>query len=409
MANNPIGQVTLVDEVGWHPLCQGHIGENVLLKLNRYYNKSPAVNHLFNSVKPVTAHIVFKGPESGAYCDHEKKKILVEANLGPREIADSIIFELLNWHAGNFSLPVRKKVSAGTISLQAAGREIATSESKVTFNHAKLMADLKGRQVRISEFGEKSINGVGVADEKEFVSIMLKSPHNPNAPASSPSKLKSPELYMWDLLGSDTFPQLLRGATGGKTPEWFDKCSTLTVESLESQPEAINKSYWIVLYCNLLALYKKLCNQNITVGYDVSHQMAALAKLKPLSRAGSFQSMMKTKIEAWQQEPKTSLKPYPDKVDLAQGLLDVGLLSSLPQKTIRLSGKVEYEDGRIASSKKITLNQNTTVWSGFDGSFSFSTKETGPHIITVYYGKNQKEEVATKGESVKDIKITLRV
>ena len=167
MANNTIGKVTLVDEVGWHPLSQDPrgIGKHVLSKLKRYYDESPRVKDLFNTVDPVTVHIVFKGPESGAYCDHVKKTILVEADLGPMEIADSIIFELLNWSAGNYSLPVRKKVSRGTISLQDAGREIAMCESEVTFDHAGLMADLKRRQVRISEFGEKSIKGVGPADE----------------------------------------------------------------------------------------------------------------------------------------------------------------------------------------------------------------------------------------------------
>src|SRR5258708_36959949 len=105
-----IGAVELVEKSG------GKLAETESL-LRDFCKKSRSIERLFAEVTPVMAEIG-GGTASGAVTLYRAKKIKVESNLpgGVQEIAESIIFELLNWKSGDFVSFAHGQVKNGVIS-----------------------------------------------------------------------------------------------------------------------------------------------------------------------------------------------------------------------------------------------------------------------------------------------------
>jgi hypothetical protein len=286
-----IGNVTLADDSGVAFPDRSTLGGKVMKLLETYGAKCPKIAKLYHDVSPVTA-VIAGGGSTGALTIYKAKKIKVSKDLpgGAEEIAESILFELLNWKQGNFVTTAHDGIQSDATTPREAGKRIATTEASVAFEHAQLMDQLKAAGVPLSQFGERNRAAKGAKDLSEFVRLFLLMPHDANAPKNSEASLSSAQLYMYEAIENNPPDKVLAPAAvhaiGGDAPGWFEDFVNHTAKWI---PDADSR-------CTVYVKFLDLAGESklpVKAGFEFTHPMRQLAN-KPLS--STLQGYVKDRV-----------------------------------------------------------------------------------------------------------------
>lgn len=270
-----IGKVTLVDDSGVAFPDRSSLGSKVMELLKAYGAKSAKIEALYGEVNPVTAQIA-GGGSTGALTIYKAKKIKVSKDLpgGAEEIAESIVFELLNWKRGDFVSGAHGGITSDSITPREAGKHIATTEATVAFEHAELMDQLKAAKVPLSQFAERNRAAKGAKDLSEFVRLFLLAAHDANAPKNSEASLSSPQMYMYEAINNNAPDKVLAPAAvhaiGGDAPGWYSDFVGHTAKWIPDQDA----------YCNVYLKFLDLAREfklPVKAGFEFTHAMRQLA------------------------------------------------------------------------------------------------------------------------------------
>ena len=285
-----IGNVTLVDDSGVTFPDRGTLGGQVMELLRIYGDKSSKITKLYQEVNPVTAQIA-GGGSTGALTIYKAKKIKVSKDLpgGAQEIAESIVFELLNWKRGDFVSQAHGGVGDDSITPREAGKRVATTEASVAFDHAELMDQLKVAKLPLSQFAERNRAAKGSSDLSEFTRLSLLAAHDSKAPKNSEASLPSPQMYMYEAINNNAPDKVLAPAARhavADPPKWYADFVTHTAEWIPDQDS----------YCTVYVAFLDLAREfslPVKAGLEFTQPMRQLAN-RPLS--GGLQGYVKTKV-----------------------------------------------------------------------------------------------------------------
>jgi hypothetical protein len=246
------------------------LGNQVRLQLARYADQCPSIKSLINQVSAVTVEIkIYKG--SGAVTIHRTKKIIVSKKLkgGVAEIAESALFELINWSQGDFAKREQGRLKNNEITPKQAGLAIAKCEAYSVHSHGEMLKAIKAKGIALSNYGEKQCNGTLDQSLATVEQTTMASAHDNDAPATDMMSLKTPEMYWYQTIDGTADADMIIRAVNNP-PAWLKFC--------------IQKTW---LYC-----------QDAVSGAAVYVKLLNLAKLGGCTLKGGFEFSAPMKIVA---------------------------------------------------------------------------------------------------------------
>jgi hypothetical protein len=300
-----VGTVGIVD---LHTDPQGLREGPQVLEILRSFQQSGDADALLTVGKRVTVKIMAYNEGSGAVCLYRARTIKISKDLpgGPEEMAESILFELLNWEKGDFATEAYLSVKDRGVSPRDAGETMARIEAEVTYRHAAILRKLKSFfRVGLSSFGERNLGAVTVnLSLADFKRQFCASPHDANAGASNPASLPSAEMYAYGLIENRDpseilGPTLLRGLSPN-APPWFAAFVTEAVKWIPERVTYRSGNQVITVGDTRCQVYRKLAKlaerygMTLGRGYEFSPKMNHLAFSSTLSQ--QFQSNLTTRV-----------------------------------------------------------------------------------------------------------------
>jgi hypothetical protein len=179
-------------------------GNQVRLQLARYADQCRAIKTLINEIPPVTVLIkTYKG--SGAVTIHKNKTVIVSKTLrgGVPEMAESALFELVNWSQGDFATREQNRLKNSEITAEQAGTAIAKCEAYSVHCHGEFMDAIKGKgsvPIVLSEYGEAQRLETLHKSLGEVQAATMLSPHDKSAPATDMMSLNTPDMYWYQTI-----------------------------------------------------------------------------------------------------------------------------------------------------------------------------------------------------------------
>ncbi|MBN2489555.1 MAG: hypothetical protein JXQ29_01735 [Planctomycetes bacterium] len=265
-----VGNVTLTGKQGVNETLVGEVAA----KLKDFGSKCAGIKCLCDDVDPVTVEI--EHSRDAGVTKYRAKKIAVgdQQTGGVQEIAEAVVFELLNWEQGDFCKEGQDSIVKSTAPLDA-GKDIARDEAWVTYLHAMLMNDLKKAGVGLSQSAQANMAVCANKSPNQVVAAMLSSPHQKNA-AGTAQGLLSHEMYMYEAINNraDVFTAAAVGAAslvGGWLQEFVKKVA-----------EAVDMENHCTVYIRLLDLIGKY--GQVKQGYAFSQSMKNVAPNQDLTQ-----------------------------------------------------------------------------------------------------------------------------
>ena len=120
------------------------LGNQVRLQVARYAQDCKTVKAFLIGLPAVTVLIkTYKG--SGAVTIYKNKTVIVSRTLkgGAPEMAESALFELVNWSQGDFATREQDRVRGNQITPQQAGEAIAQCEAYSVHRHGEFLQAIK--------------------------------------------------------------------------------------------------------------------------------------------------------------------------------------------------------------------------------------------------------------------------
>ncbi len=280
--------------------------------LEAFSGKCTKIKSLLETVPSVTVELGAT-TASGAVTVYRASKIKVsDLPGGVQEIAESVLFELLNWQKGDFVGAAHKAVKEGKSAPREAGVSIAKTEATVAYEHASLMDELKRAGVTLSKFGTRNRDAKGDKDLGEFIRLFLICPHDSKAQGTAQS-LPSGQMYTRELIENNDptemlAPAVLRGIAQD-TPPWLTELVTGAASQITDDVP------YCTVYVKLLELVAKY-KFAMKPGYEFTPAMKQILYQPVVS--GGYQTNLRDRV----------LKGLPKPpADLEKQLKEVGLLS----------------------------------------------------------------------------------
>jgi hypothetical protein len=247
-------------------------GNQVRLQMARYAQQCPTIKTFLLAVPAVTVLMkAYKG--SGAVTIHKNRTVIVSNSLkgGVPEMAESALFELVNWSQGDFATREQNRLKNGDITPEQAGEAIAGCEAFSVHRHGEFMQAIKAKGMPLSTYGEKQRAATAGKSLQNVQAITLASAHDEDAASTDMMSLKTPEMYWYQSIDGVANAVITARAVNA-LPEWLDKCIKLAWQ-YNDLLAAVGSA---ALYVKLLRL-AKLGGCTLKGGYEFTAAMKLVA------------------------------------------------------------------------------------------------------------------------------------
>lgn len=283
------------------------VGRDVLGIL-KSFQRAGQVDALFTTGEKVKAKICVYKEGTGAVTLYKAKVIKISKDMagGPQEMAEFIVYELLNWKKGDFATAAYTSVKDGTSSLIDAGKKMASIEADVTYRHAEILRKLRTDfGATLSKQGTRNVDAVGTFQTPSgFQKTFFLTQHDVNAKPPNPASLPTPEMYAYEIVENRDpsvilGPTLLRGLVPAP-PAWFTDFVTESVKQIVEYQRITVKGQVHVTGDTRGQVYLKLAKlaheygMRLRDGYEFTPAMKHVAETPVLS--GQFQANLKTYV-----------------------------------------------------------------------------------------------------------------